>query len=178
MSSIDLNNPDLVRRDEDGKSPAFFCKKYPVKVNDNLLAELETVSEEFGGQNVRFCLHESPASPFHDMIILERKGKYYPPHKHLTKGESFHIVKGKLAVFTFNDLGDITDACLLEDDGHFIYKVGVNMYHAVMPISDKVIYHESKPGPFLGEKDSILPEWAPDQHENVQEFQKRLLNAL
>jgi len=25
-----------------------------------------------------------------------------------------------------------------------------------------VIYHESKPGPFTGEMDSVYPSWAPD----------------
>ena len=41
------------------------------------------------------------------------------------------------------------------------YKVKPNMFHAVLPITDFVIYHETKPGPFLGEMDSIYPDWAP-----------------
>ena len=31
-----------------------------------------------------------------------------------------------------------------------------------MPLSDPVIYHENKPGPFTGQGDSLFPAWAPD----------------
>jgi hypothetical protein len=40
------------------------------------------------------------------------------------------------------------------------------MYHAVMPVTQQVIYHESKPGPFTGVGDSLFPAWAPE-HTNM-----------
>jgi len=43
-----------------------------------------------------------------------------------------------------------------------VYRVGARMYHAVLPLTPWVIYHESKPGPFLGEADCVYPAWAPD----------------
>ena len=54
------------------------------------------------------------------------------------------------------------------------------MYHAVMPLSDLVIYHESKPGPFTGEGDSIYPSWAPDEsNENkVVKLQKKMMQEI
>ena len=179
ISSIDLNNSELVELAMGGKSPAFFCKKFPIKVKRDLLRELEKMSTDLD-ENVRLCMHTSPDSPFHDMLIVERQGKYYPPHKHLTKGESFHIIEGQLAVFSFDDSGNIIDSCVLTNSEHFIYKVGVDMFHAVMPMSDVVVYHESKPGPFLGDKDSITPDWAPDTDnpEEVQKFQERLVKSL
>ena len=32
----------------------------------------------------------------HNMIIFERKGKYYRPHKHEDKGETFQIINGDI----------------------------------------------------------------------------------
>ena len=47
-----------------------------------------------------------------------------------------------------------------------MYSIAVGMYHAVMPLSDPVIYHESKPGPFLGDGDSMYPDWAPAEDDS------------
>lgn len=180
LSSIALDDPEAVWVDEGARSLAYFCRKKPVRVNVALIAELKEIVASLGDKNVRLCLHDSPDAKFHDMIILERKAKYYRPHKHLTKGESYHIIEGSMAAFVFDDNGRVTDACLLEPHGNFVYRVGVNTYHAVMPLSNMVIYHESKPGPFLGEGDSVYPAWAPDGRDadDVVKYKNELLQVL
>jgi glucose-6-phosphate isomerase len=149
-------------------------------VDRTLIDELKQAAENYKGKNLRICLHPGPDAVFHSMIILERKGNYYPPHKHLEKGESWHIIEGTMGAFVFDEGGDIIDACRLDADGAFIYRVDVNAYHAVLPLTDYVIYHESKPGPFLGPQESIFPSWAPDPGDGpaVNGFVARLLNAL
>ncbi len=161
LSSISLTNPDpeVLWEDTSAKTVAFFCKRHPVCVDAELISELKKVSVARGDRNVRLCLHDSPEADHHDMIILEHQGKYYRPHKHLKKGETFHIMEGRMGIFTFDDAGSVIEARALEADE--IFRVGVNMNHAVMPLSDVVIYHENKPGPFLGDGDSIFPDWAP-----------------
>lgn len=175
-----LGDLSLVWQDKGAKSISFFCKKKPVKVGKKLIQELKVIAKDAGGKNVRFCLHEGPDSVFHNMIILEYPDKYYPPHKHLTKGETFHIIEGKIAVFTFNEDGSVLDASILDDKENLIYRVGVNMYHAVMPLSSWVIYHESKPGPFVPNLDSIFPPWAPvvENLKEVSIFKQKLIELL
>ena len=162
LSSIVLDDPETVWIDGEAKSLAYFCRKKPVKVNMALIAELKKIAANLGDKNARLCLHEGPSATFHEMVILEHKGKYCPPHKHPTRGETCHIIEGSMKTFVFDDEGRVIDACLLELHGDFLYRVGVNMYHAIVPISDPVIYHESKPGPFIRQGDSIYPSWAPD----------------
>ena len=176
ISSVELSNADTVWRDKNAKSIAYFCKRRPVGVGKALINELKEISVGSGNQNVRFCLHESPDALFHDMLILEHKGKYYRPHKHLTKGESFHIIEGSMAIFIFDEKGNIIDNCLLNTANNLIYRLEINMFHAIMPLSDLVIYHESKLGPFLSEGDSIYPSWAPvgDSPKQTAEYQDRL----
>ena len=36
------------------------------------------------------------------------------------------------------------------------------MIHTVMPLTEVLIYRESKPVPFLRDGDNVLPEWASD----------------
>lgn len=179
-SSVILSDSNCVWQDKGAKSISFFCIKKPVKVDKKLILELKVVARSAGDKNVRLCLHEGPDSPFHNMIILEYPGKYYPPHKHLTKGETFHIIEGRMAVFTFNEDGSVIDNGILDDKENLIYRIGINMYHAVMPLSCPVIYHESKTGPFISNKDSIFPVWAPPAEilGEVSAFQQKLTELL
>ena len=180
LSKIRLTDPGSIRVDTSGRAIGFFCVGLPARVDRELIKELKEMAANYQGKNIRLCLHSGPEATFHTMIILEHKGRYYRPHKHLEKGECFHILEGRMAVFAFDDQGEIIDACCLDPERIFMYKVQVDMYHAVMPLTQTVIYHESKLGPFLGDTDSIFPAWAPDgtNEEDVSEYNRRLLKLL
>ncbi len=159
--SINLDDPETIRLDDQGRSVAYFCRSNPVKVDNDLISQLKAAATRLGG-NVRLCLHDGPDAPFHEMINLEHRSGYYRPHRHRVKGESYHIIEGTMGAFVFDENGVVQEANLLEPGNNFLYRIGIDMYHAVMPISDVLIYHESKPGPFIREGDSIFPDWAPD----------------
>ncbi len=178
--TVDLEDSKSVWVDEGGKSRAFFCKRNPVRVNMEVLSELKKAAKRYADENVRLCLHGNKNASFHDMIILVHKGQYYRPHKHHNKDESFNIKEGAIAVFVFDDTGKVIDACVLCEQENFLYRIGVNFYHAIIPLTDIVIYHESKPGPFTGEGDSIYPTWAPDGNdpEKAKTFTDNLISLL
>jgi cupin fold WbuC family metalloprotein len=179
-SEIDLNSQDSVRVEQGKKSVAYFCKNEPVRINKKLIAELKKNASAFPDKNLRICLHDTPEALFQNMIILERKNAYYRPHKHLDKGESFHIIEGRMAVFVFNHKGEVVDSCILEPAGAIVYKVAVNSFHAIMPLTDLIIYHEAKPGPFLGQRDSIFPEWSAEDsdEDGVDRYKQMLFSVL
>jgi len=114
---------------------------------------------------LRLCLHESPDAAFHEMIVLERKGNWHRSHRHPAKGESYHIIEGKLAAITFDDGGTVKSACVMELHGSFMYWMEANTCHTLIPRSDLVIYYESKPGPFGRDSNLIFPDWAPDDEQ-------------
>jgi len=180
LSTISILNPDpeKVFQDMTAKSISFFCLQRPVYIGSNLIKEMKDISRAEGGCNVRVCLHSEPESKHHDMVVLENKNKYYPPHKHEEKGECFHVIDGKLGILAFDDYGTIIDANLLEKGD--IYRIEIGMYHAIIPVSDIVIYHESKPGPFLGGEDSIIPFWAAAEEDTkaVENYTFRALSKL
>lgn len=157
ISAIRLDDPESVSADEGERSVAYFCKKLPARVDHELITRLKGVFKKLGDRNLRLCLHSGPDALFHEMIIFERRGKYYRPHKHADKGETFHIIEGEMGAFSFDDSGHIIDACTLSLETNLIYRVKVNAYHAVLPVSDYVIYHESKPGPFIGQGTAFIP---------------------
>lgn len=73
-SMIDLNNRNSVSINDGKRARAYFCKKWPLKVDRKLIEELKAIGERVAPRNVRLCLHSGPEALFHEMIILERKG--------------------------------------------------------------------------------------------------------
>ena len=63
--------------------------------------------------------------------------------------------------------------------GNIIFRVACNCYHLGVPLTDYVIYHETKPGPFIGEGDSIFAPWAPGREDllQAQHYTRQLLNG-
>lgn len=162
--SSEKNLSDGFRQDTGARSTSYFATHKNNGVDMDMIAKLKELSVEKGRkENCRICLHSSPASEFHNMVILEYKdSRYYRPHKHKSKQEAIHLIEGRAAVIIFTDKGEIEQIMPLGTNKMIIARLAANTYHTVIPLSDQVIYHESKPGPFVSEKDSLYPDWAPD----------------
>jgi len=180
LSLIKLDDSESYWADEGERSIAYFCKRTPVGVDQKLLSELKKVASLHKGKSIRLCLHDSPTAPFHDMLIVKHRGKYYRPHKHLVKSETFHIIEGAIAYFVFDEDGGIVDNCILEKGGALLYRIGENINHTDIPLSDVVIVHESKPGPFTGRQELVFPTWAPEESDSagIESFTGKLLRLI
>ena len=178
--SISLRDSENVVLDTKGRTDAFFARQESLVLDKTVVEQLKTYAKDHGGGNVRFCLHTGPESLFQQMIIMEQQGNYYRPHKHLSKGEAFHMIEGVMGVFLFDDNGEVSNVVRLDPAGNFIFRVGTGIYHAVMPLTSYVVYHECKPGPFLGNQDSIWAHWAPDGCDTVvaEAYSARLKDVL
>lgn len=152
----------LVKQDKNAKSLSYFCTKNLVLIKRDIIKQLVEESNRNGACDIRISLHKSPAKDFHNMIILQRKGNYYRPHKHENKVEAYQMIEGKMAIFIFDGSGNIINSHVLSPETNFIYRIGANKFHVTIPLTDFVIFHESKIGPFIREGDSIFADWTPD----------------
>jgi cupin fold WbuC family metalloprotein len=160
-----MNELPGFHQDRAARSLSFYSNASSVKVDSDLISRLVLLSEANQYCNARICLHGSPDSNFHEMLILERSGYYYPPHKHAGKAQSVGILRGAAAVFVFDDEGNISSTCVLGKNDNLIFRIGEDRYHLTLPLTDYVVYHEGKPGPFLRQGDSIYAEWAPGKED-------------
>ncbi len=128
-------------------------------------------------KDVRICMHKGPNAKHHDMIILQQKRNFYKPHKHLKKGETYHIIKGSMVTLLFNENGKIKKISKLNKNN--IFRTPINIFHTMIPLTKYVIYHESKNGPFLKNNDSIFPKWNNLNLEDYcrKKIKKYLTNA-
>ncbi len=165
-SLIRLDDSEAVRLDSSGKSLAYFCRRKPVAVTKELVADL--VARGAGtGQGIRLCLHEGPDALLHDMIVVQYGGQYFRPHKHLEKSESYHMIDGEMGIVIFDDEGKVVEACRMDTSNTTVYGVGPGMYHTNFPLTEVAVYHESRPGPLVS-GDSVLAPWGPDDNDEAE----------
>ena len=157
--AISIWNEDTIVKGS-GRTPSFFSQVHPVVVGAETITELLAYAEE-NDTDVRLCLHGNAASRHHDMIIAQLRTSYFLPHRHLTKGETWSVLRGVMAAFVFDENGRLIDARKLSVDGNLIYRVGDYQYHMLLSLTPFAVYHESKPGPFLGPSDSEFAPWVP-----------------
>jgi hypothetical protein len=64
-------------------------------------------------------------------------------------------------------------------ENNILYRFKKNYFHTSIAISDHVIFHESKIGPFIREGDSIFADWAPENEkaEEVKKFTNKLIES-
>ena len=162
-----------LKEDKKGKSKAFFYKSKVILFNKKFLNFLiSTYKKDL--KDLRICLHPNYKDKHQDMIILQQKKNFYMPHKHLYKSETYHMLKGKMGCLLFNKKGKIIFKCKLGKND--IFRVPVNTFHTMIPITKYVIFHENKAGTFLKKNDSVYFNWT--KKLQYKKEQKKLQNLF
>ena len=159
-------------------TPSFFIQTDLPVVNKRMLDALKDYAYK-RKTDVRICLHKSPTDNFQNMIILHRNSEYYRPHIHSKNGESYQLIEGELGIFFFDGTGNIIDQLRLTFNDQIVARIPTKICHAIFPISNQVIFHESKLGPFIPGEDIIFPEWAPDlkNYNDIKTYKDTLKKA-
>ena len=145
-----------LKEDKQAKTKSFFLnskKEFFSKKHINFILNYYKKTNK----DIRICLHKGRTDKHHDMVILQQRKKFYTPHKHFKKGETYHIIKGSMACVLFSEKGKIKKICHIKKND--IFRTPINIFHTMLPITKFVIYHESKTGPFMKKNDSIFNSW-------------------
>ena len=155
--------------DKKAKSKSFFFRNENTIFNKKFITFLESNYLKYK-KDIRICMHKKSSDKHHDMIILQQRKNFYLPHKHLKKGETYHIIKGKMICVLFYNNGKIKSKCVISKNN--IFRTPLNTFHTMAPLTKYVIYHESKMGPFLKKDDSIFPPWVNKFKKSKKEILK------
>lgn len=129
-------------------------------------------------KRMRLCVHRDLSDPVHEMVIVQPKGAYVRPHKHVGKEESFHLIEGAVTVVLFGDdeaVRDVIPMGTLASGKPFYYRMPADVYHTVLIDSEMLVYHEAAAGPFR-KADLVPAPWAPTEEDApaVKAFLDRL----
>jgi cupin fold WbuC family metalloprotein len=108
--------------------------------------------------NFHGTMEENP----HRFLNVMVRGTYVAPHRHLDppKAESFLVVRGEMAFFTFDDGGAVLSTHRLGQDPLGV-DIGPGIWHSLAVLTPYAVCFEVKPGPYLASNDKDFAPWAP-----------------
>lgn len=135
-------------KDKNAKSLSYYIdSKVPVLTKE-LLDEIKEIAFETK-QNVRVCFHEDNNQDLHNMIILQWKGKEFKIHKHSKNIEICQIIEGQHRFNIYEGNGEnLLQSIKMTETDNSIVRINKSNYHLSIPITQYVIFHEIKLGPF------------------------------
>jgi cupin fold WbuC family metalloprotein len=154
-----------IRKESD---EVFYLDESIIEISSQDLVELKKMARLNSRQRIRICAHSSINDKVHEMIIFHPKGSYVPPHKHINKDESFHLISGEIDCVIFNNQGKVVKIFPMGDylsGKTFYYRIPADTFHTQVFKKD-TFFHEVAQGPFRVEETTIA-DWAPDEKETV-----------
>ncbi len=127
---------------------------------DSVTQKAKTVPR--GRMNHNF--HTDYADPINRLLNALEPGTYCQPHKHEfpDKREVFMVLRGKFAVFFFDNSGSITNTVILDAQaGVYGVEIPPRTWHTLVCLQSGSVSYEIKDGPYQKADDKDFAPWAP-----------------
>jgi len=117
-------------------------------INDKLLDEIMAKAEASPRLRMNYNLHESLDANAQRLINVLVPGTPLPIHRHKHTAETYVLLRGKMFVFFYNNLGAQVARYLLDPtQGNYGVQIPKDQWHAVEVIEPSAIF-EVKDGPY------------------------------
>lgn len=130
-------------------------------------------------QNHNF--HQSFDEPCQRLLNAVEPGSYIRPHRHLEppRPETFVVMRGRIAVVVFGEVGSIEQIVALAGDGAVRgVDIPAGVWHTVLSLESGTVFFEAKPGPYIPLTDKDWAPWGPDEGSpEAQAYLNRLIAA-
>lgn len=142
--------------------------KASLLIDRTLLDEVTREARENPRQRKNRNFHQGDAAVAHRLLNAIEPGSYLAPHRHLdaNKDETIVVLRGRLAVFFFDDDGNVRQTVALSPLGAVC---GVNIphgeYHTVLALDPGTVMLEAKAGPYRPLAEAERAHWAPAEGE-------------
>ncbi|WP_238764633.1 WbuC family cupin fold metalloprotein [Maribellus maritimus] len=152
------------------------------KIDKKLLADVIGEAQKRERKRANYNFHFTYDDPINRMLNAFEPGTYVQPHKHENpdKREVFLLLKGKLTMIFFNDLGEITEQVILHHStGIYGVEVPPKVWHTVVSLESGTVVYEIKDGPYVQADDKNFASWAPKEGEaGCAEYLDKLIKEL
>lgn len=127
-------------------------------IDEQLIDKVVEQAKKSPRLRMNYNFHQSLSDKCHRFLNALEIGTQIPVHHHVTKDETFIILKGKVRVNTYNDNGEIIDSIVLSsENGHYGVDIPKNTWHGLECLESGSVIFEVKEGPFVEhEVDGIL----------------------
>lgn len=152
-----------------------------VRVSGQDLSGLKQMAQKNPRQRIRLCTHKAEEDDVHEMLIFHPEGAYVPPHKHIGKEESFHIISGAVDCIIFDEDGNVVTVFPMGDYASreiFYCRIPIGKFHTQI-FREDTFFHEVTKGPF-SLNDTVNADWAPSSLDvkSAAQFMKKIRSQM
>lgn len=117
-------------------------------LNDELLDVVTTKAEQSPRLRMNFNLHDSLDAKAQRLINVLLPGTVLPIHRHRHTAETYVLLRGKMFVVFYNDMGAQIERYLLDPAiGNYGVQIPAGQWHGIEVIEPSAIF-EVKDGPY------------------------------
>ena len=117
-------------------------------INNALLDKVSVKAEESPRLRMNFNLHDSLDAKAQRLINVLLPGTVLPIHRHKHTAETYILLRGKMFVIFYNDLGSQVERYLLDPIiGNYGVQIPAGQWHGIEVIEPSTIF-EVKDGPY------------------------------
>ena len=138
--------------------------KSPLLIDQALLASVSGEASRSPRQRKNRNFHADDAAPAHRLLNAIEPGSYLMPHRHLdaNKDETMIVLRGRLGVVFFDELGQVQQTAVLAPMGPICgVDIPHGVYHTVLALDPGTVVLEAKGGPYLPLTEAERAPWAP-----------------
>ena len=152
-------------------------------ITEQLLDETTASAKVNPRLRMNYNFHEDLDDPVNRLLNAMEPGTYLRPHRHLNpdKDEVFLLLRGKAAVFIFDESGNVTETIILcPTEGVYGAEIKAGVWHGMLVLESGSVVYEVKKGPFAPLSPENLAPWSPaaEDKEASDLYIKRLESLL
>jgi cupin fold WbuC family metalloprotein len=152
-------------------------------INETLLDTTTAKAKTAPRLRMNYNFHDDLNDPINRLLNAMEPGTYLRPHRHCSpdKNEVFLLLRGKVAIFLFDEAGNITETVILDPrQGCYGGEIPAGTWHGLLVLESGSVIYEIKQGPFAALAPENMAPWAPpaEDGEAVRVYMKRLMNCL
>ena len=144
-------------------------------IDKQLLDETTARAKASPRLRMNYNFHETLDDPINRLLNALEPDTYLRPHRHCNpdKNEIFLLLRGKVAVFLFDDDGHVTETLLLNPiNGCYGAEIPAGVWHGLLVLESGSVIYEIKEGPFAPLTPENMAPWAPaaEDTKGVEEY--------
>ena len=152
-------------------------------IDEQLLNETTELAKQSPRLRMNYNFHESLDDPINRLINAMEPDTYLRPHRHKNpdKNEIFLLLRGKAALFLFDDTGNITEQVILNpESGIYGGEIPCDVWHTLIVMESGSVVYEVKQGPFAPLSSENMAPWSPavEDTEGVKMFMNKLKSLI
>ncbi len=118
-------------------------------IDDILLDKISAEAEASPRLRMNYNLHDSLDAKAQRLLNVLLPGTPLPVHRHMHTAETYVMLRGKMFVIFYNNLGEQTERFLLDPTiGNYGVQIPKGQWHGVEVIEPSTIF-EVKDGPYM-----------------------------